>query len=502
MGISDAGIIAQGELDWRKSRLPLYGGLRALESEKGERCLGSWENGRIAGIRFTLGRKRVLRLGYDLFREIAFLLETGQHVENAAIPAVEMHVDLVRTWMVEAGVRFLEIPPVPAGSDFFVALTHDIDFIGIRQHKFDHTMFGFLYRATVGAARDYLRGRSGLGRVFKCWRAAASLPFVYLGIAEDFWVPFEWYLEVEKGLNPTYFLIPFKGRCGEKLSVKNAAHRASGYGAADVSDWLPRLKREGCEVGVHGIDAWHSVERGFEERNEVASVAGALPPGIRMHWLVQDGGTPRVLEQAGYQYDSSAGYNDTVGYRNGTLQVFRPAGASSLLELPLHIQDGALFFPGKLNCSEAGAAKLCGEIINNARRFGGVLTLLWHDRSPGPERFWGEFYIELVAKLKATRARFSSGQQTVQWFRQRREVGFEAHAGSESKGRCRLKYSGGPIEPALRLRVYSPTAPDSENKMTDFLWDGQSAVEITELVDFGSPQHNQPQAAEAASAPR
>jgi hypothetical protein len=67
-----------------------------------------------------------------------------------------------------------------------------------------------------------------------------------------------------------------------------------------------------------------------------------------MHWLLQDATTISVLEEAGFAYDSTAGYNETVGYRNGTAQVFRPLGARTLLELPMHIQDGALFYRKRL----------------------------------------------------------------------------------------------------------------------------------------------------------
>ena len=65
----------------------------------------------------------------------------------------------------------------------------------------------------------------------------ASLPFVYAGWAKDFWEPFEWYLEVEKGLPATYFLIPFKRRAGEKVPGRHASRRATAYDVGDLSDW-------------------------------------------------------------------------------------------------------------------------------------------------------------------------------------------------------------------------------------------------------------------------
>jgi len=46
--------------------------------------------------------------------------------------------------------------------------------------------------------------------------------------------------------------------------------------------------REGCELGVHGIDAWHSVEKGRDELARIAAVTGESRIGIRIHWLLRD----------------------------------------------------------------------------------------------------------------------------------------------------------------------------------------------------------------------
>ena len=177
------------------------------------------------------------------------------------------------------------------------------------------------------------------------WTAVLSLPLVYLGWVRDFWEPFDWYLRVEKNLPATYFLIPFKRRAGEGVAGRHAARRASAYDIGDVVDRTATLITARCEVAVHGIDAWHSADKGREERARVAAATGAPADGIRMHWLLRDANTASALDAAGYAYDAGLGYNETIGYRNGTAQVFRPLGARTLLELPLHIQDGALFYP-------------------------------------------------------------------------------------------------------------------------------------------------------------
>ena len=106
-----------------------------------------------------------------------------------------------------------------------------------------------------------------------------------------------------------------------------------------------------------------------------------------------------LLEKAGFDYDSTIGYNETIGYRAGTSQVFKHPDVDHLLELPLHIMDTALFYPSYMNLSDeqAGAAML--PLIENATRFGGVLTINWHDRSLGPERLWGDAYVNSAPRL-------------------------------------------------------------------------------------------------------
>jgi hypothetical protein len=481
------GIVAGGRqqgaiLNCGNVYFPVYGDLLTFASSSlGTPCLTA--DSQVAGLRVEARKSAVIRLGYDLFGQVQVLLSTGQPVEHAHFPTLDIHIGMLRDWILTEGIGLLEIPPAPAGYGFAVCLTHDIDFVGIRNHKFDHTMWGFLYRSTVGAIQRLLQGRLSPARLFETWRAVASLPFVYLGWLRDFWEPFEWYLSVEKGLPATYFLIPFKGRAGEQVPGPHASWRAAAYDLDDLSQSTEMLKAAGCEIGVHGIDAWHSVTKAREEWVRITETTGQPAIGIRMHWLLHDSNTVSVLEQSGYSYDSTTGYNETVGYRAGTSQVFRPFGAKKLLELPLHIQDGALFYSQKLDLSEQEAEKRCRVLIENASDFGGVLTVIWHDRSHAPERFWGDFYVRMVQDLKSREPWFATASQAVGWFRQRRDVRFERLAGDT--GVRVISDSGTKEQPqSLNLRVYWPSReregkPSNQSAgFADFPWNGKNAIEF------------------------
>lgn len=419
--------------------LPIYGPMVSVAGPAGVEKVGEVGR-RTLGLRRQTDDRVVIRLGYDVFEEVRWLLTSGQPVQQAGAPTLDLHLARLRRWMREAGVEFVEIPPVPDGHPFMVALTHDIDFIGIRRHFCDHTMFGFLLRATAGSLKGFLRGRLSWGRLWRNWMAAAKLPFVYLGLARDFWEPFSWLLQVEQGIPATYYLIPFKRRPGRCVRSAHPERRGTAYDVTDMPEWCRRLRENGCEIGVHGIDAWHDAVAGREERQRIESVTGRPAAGIRMHWLEFAENSFQTLEAAGFDYDTTMGFNESVGYRQGTTQAYRPPGAAHLLELPMHIQDGALFYPTRLNLSETAAHERCASLRQFASRLGGVLTVLWHDRSHAPDRNWGEFYRGLVAELSRTRAWFATAGQVVRWFRQRREFRF--------------------VERAEGLTVYGPDSPE------------------------------------------
>ena len=484
-GIIRGGRAQSACLNLGEAQVPIYGDTCTFTAfANGRSCVVAGTE--VLGVRTAGSNSTMIRMGYDLFEEVRHLLVNAQPFEYANIPTLDAHIDMLRTWIVEEGNALVEIPSVPSGYSFTACLTHDIDFIGIRHHKLDHTMLGFLYRSTVGAARNLFRGKTNLRRALKIWRAAATLPLVYLGWAEDFWEPFEWYLAAEKDLPATYFLIPFKRRAGDKVTGAHASRRASAYDVSDLTIQAETLQKHGCELGVHGLDAWHSVEHGRAELERVRSVSKAPETGVRMHWLLQDATTYQVLEDAGFAYDSTAGYNETVGYRNGTTQVFRPLGARTLLEIPIHIQDGALFLHNRLNLTDAQARQRCRPLFDNARKYGGVLTVLWHDRSHGPERFWGGFYLELIERLKSLGVWFGSAGQVVQWFGQRRAVRFEP-VETTNGVRVRLTCAGEDVRPAFTIRVHAPGGGESARTgaaFSDLRWDGKRPEEIDLPLKF------------------
>ena len=418
-------------LAFGEARVPIYGDSVTFDAEGFLKDPGSL---RACGYCAKSGAAvTVARIGYDLFREVKILLTTGQPACNAYIPTLDIHISLLRGLILECGVTLVEMPPVPEGYRFIACLTHDVDHPSIRRHWFDHTMLGFLYRAVIRSAFRAAAGLISLNQLLTNWAAALKLPFVYMGLAEDFWEGFDRYPGLE-GPKSTFFVIPFEDDPGRSENGPAPGERAARYGAAHIARQIHALQSQGCEIGLHGIDAWRESSKGRKELEEIRRVAGKTDIGVRMHWLYFGPQSPAALEDAGADYDSTVGYNDAIGFRAGTMQVYKPFGATRLMELPLHIMDTALFYPNRMDLSPKEAKRRVDAIIDSAVRYGGCVTINWHDRSIAPERLWGDFYVELVEDLKKRGAWFATAAETVAWFRERRASGFGHPVSAPARG--------------------------------------------------------------------
>ena len=436
-------------------QVPLYTGAATLTG--GATVLGRSASSDAALIveRLTVS-SRTIRCGYSLFSEVGFLLSAGQPRERAGTPTLDLHIALMRRWIVETGIALWEIPPVPAGYRFLACLTHDVDFLGIRRHGLDRTLAGFLFRASVGSLHGLFRGRRTLGQLLRNWAALLSLPLVYARVLPDFWLPFDRYADMDGEFRSTFFVVPFRGRPGRGPDGHGDPLRGVPYAAKETGPWLPRLRSLGFEVGVHGIDAWNNLAAATDELGTVAGLTGEAALGVRMHWLYFDEGSFATLDKAGFLYDASIGYNDAIGFRAGTTQVFRPLPAERLLELPLHIQDTALFFPGRMNCTQREALGLCERILTWTQDLGGVCTILWHERSLVPERQWDGAYRWVLAYLRRRDVYVAPAREVVSWFSARRSVDLR-DAGIDVERLLPLADQGPAASalPALTLRVYS-----------------------------------------------
>jgi hypothetical protein len=428
----ELGSNSAGMLHFGKDELPVYGrcstslcavpGVVQLRDATGRAAL--WQT--------EVEGRSIYRIGYDLFAEIRHLLSTGQPDSNAHIPALELHIDLLRQLLIALGVEFAEIPPRPVGHPFIACLTHDVDHPSLKLVGLNHTLIGLLYRATIGSVFALLRRRIPPGDLLTNWRAAFCVVLLHLGVGRDFWQNFvRKYAEIEGNLPSTYFLIPFRHRAG--IGARGRAERLRGvcYGIADIAFLAREITASGSEVALHGLDAWADAERGKLEMAEVRRFTPSAELGVRSHWLFFDARSPANFEKVGALYDSTVGYRTTVGYFSGTTQAYRLPGTQDLLELPMNAMDTALFSRAYLHLPEHKATERMHQLIEATNRMGGCLTINWHDRSIFPERLWHRTYADSLKNLKSRQVWFGTARQVTEWFRSRRAVQFQRIPGTD-----------------------------------------------------------------------
>src|SRR4051812_47519138 len=129
-----------------KRRLPIFGNCSVLRGA-GVAIFTEEKSGEPVALQDTSGGRTVIRFGFDLFREVRHLITQGQAAAFAGVPTLDRHIEIVRDLILYCSIPLVEIPPVPCGHPFIACLTHDVDHPRVRDHKGDHTMFGFLYRA-------------------------------------------------------------------------------------------------------------------------------------------------------------------------------------------------------------------------------------------------------------------------------------------------------------------------------------------------------------------
>lgn len=145
-----------------------------------------------------------------------------------------------------------------------------------------------------------------------------------------------------------------------------------------IAEMIQKLHASGWEIGLHGsYESYKNTELLTKEKKLLEDIVGDKIIGIRQHHLnLEIPQTWRIQEEVGFKYDASFGSNYEIGFREKKYFPFRPFN-NSFLVVPLTIMDSALFRNSK-SIEEAWVK--CKELINQAEKYGALLTVLWHQR--------------------------------------------------------------------------------------------------------------------------
>lgn len=292
---------------------------------------------------------------------------------------------------------------------YTIVLTHDVDFISLKVFPlFGRVALSFAKECLFGNLIRLLRGDLSLRIYIRSFFWGLGLPLVKAGVLPDPWEKsIERVLRLEKkyGVKSTFFFIPFPNRPGTLAAGQPApVSRAAAYDVRAYGELLRELEDQGWEVGVHGIEAHLSAERALQELEVFRPLLKSKTRwGIRMHWLYRSSRLEGNIKQAGFFYDATLGSNEEIGYPEGR---FRPFLKDGLWVLPLNIQDVTVLAKWRRNLRPKYAWEEIVHVLELAKIHRAVVTVLWHNNSFGPPRYWENLYEKILQRGRADDAVF------------------------------------------------------------------------------------------------
>ena len=116
-----------------------------------------------------------------------------------------------------------------------------------------------------------------------------------------------------------------------------------------------------------------------------------------------------------------------------------------------------------LDLNREDAFQKAKPVLAWAKRFGGAVSLLWHNQSFTAPRFWGEVYERLIAQGKTDGAWIAVPRDVLRWFSLRRKCEVDLSIeGTHWQVRCVLpdqalitpEYTTFSEIPPVRVRLY------------------------------------------------
>lgn len=286
------------------------------------------------------------------------------------ISSLKPHASLLMAWLENTlcnGSSKEALPKAPspaAGDEHLVVCSHDVDF----------------YLTSRPSALVRLIKNIGIG-VFS--RQPKShfvetfglIPLVLAGKPIGHYLPSLIDANRRHDIQATFFAVARRGH-----------RRDPNYRIAQIAPFLREATKEGFSVGLHGSYRSILEDRSLpEEARLLEETVGQKPLSGRQHWLRFSSHEDLFAQvaKAGLLADSSLGFPDMVGFRNGASFAFPPYDFTReapypFLEIPLVLMDGGLETASRQWHRPANA--LANEVLDESRAVGwGGVAVLWHN---------------------------------------------------------------------------------------------------------------------------
>ena len=166
-----------------------------------------------------------------------------------------------------------------------------------------------------------------------------------------------------------------------------------------------RLKEGKWNIGLHqSFDAWNSSEIMASQKHHVQNAFSDSIIHCRQHWLrFSWKETWKAQEQAGFSFDYTLGFNDRLGFRNGSALAFHPWDFDqhkplNLTAIPMILMDSHLF--DYQDFSGISRIKTLQKLIKEVMFVGGKASIIWHPHTLSADYSWLSGYTQLLDCLR------------------------------------------------------------------------------------------------------
>lgn len=218
--------------------------------------------------------------------------------------------------------------------------------------------------------------------------------------------------------NPSYWCFDYWIDLEKKLDRRSTFYIYAGVGKKNLRSWLMdpsydvgsndrlktmlrRMMDEGFEVGLHG--SFDSALDGDLLRREKEYLEQQLGCGVkktRQHWLRYREAVTPVHHDELFEFDSTLGWNDHMGFRSGCASQYHPYDHRNqrpfkFLETPQVIMDSHIF--DYQFGRQAQALEKALKLLESLNRYKSArVSISWHQRTCSPDYGWERAYQECL----------------------------------------------------------------------------------------------------------
>lgn len=368
-----------------------------------------------------------LIFAHDFIKSAFYLLSGWQELQT-------VNRDFIGRYPHAASIQHrLNCTALPLANYYFEAIVQGIEAYGMYHNKLIErkrlfSEFGFMLSHDVDRVAFYhtreifFKLKQYIGLAPRYYSKSLTLKLFFKGIIyklnpfkkSDPWWNFDKMIAQEKqlGIRSSFYFL--------KQEHKNMDSRYK-FSDDKIRKLIKTLLKDDFEVGLHGT--LHSAKHESSMLNQTRELTKALghkPRGIRQHYLrFFHPYTFRLQVKAGLKYDTTLSFAEHEGYRNGYCYPFKPFDFErnkmiDIWEIPLTMMEVTVLNYRGLGFDELQAS--ANQLINEARKFGGIFSLLWHNCRLDEYQYPGvtEFYNVLLKSIIQTSPTCITGKKLVE----------------------------------------------------------------------------------------